>query len=311
MKDKKILITGGAGAIGSNLARRLSQDNQIIILDDLSSGYLENIHYNENVNFIRGCITSKHILDKIFEETIDIVFHLAAFFANQNSIDHPKQDLMTNALGTLNLLECARDKGIEKFFYASSSCLGEEILDTPYALTKKLGEEYCSIFHDIFKVPITTLRYYNSYGPGEFPGKYRNVIPNFIFLALKGEDLIITGSGQETRDFTFIEDVIDFTIKAAECKELEGGYLDLGTGIETDIQTLAEKIIEITNSKSKIIYKPKRVWDRVKRRICPVRKIQGLFGVCPEIILEEGLPITISWLEKHLIKNGKNLKLSI
>lgn len=298
MDNKKILITGGAGAIGSNLVRRLNKNNQVTILDDLSSGYMSNIFFNTNVNFIRGDITSDSKLEEAFESGIDIVFHLAACFANQNSVDHPRLDLMTNGLGTLKLLEKAVTYGIEKFVYASSSCTVGETPNTPYAMTKFLGQQYTHFFHTIHNLPTVTVRFYNSYGPGEVPGKYRNVVPNFISKALKGEPLTITGTGYETRDFTYIDDIVTATILAAESNKAVGKSIDIGTGKETKILDLTEKIIKLTNSKSEIIFGSRRGWDTVTGRYSPTEKTEELIGFVPATTLDEGLPTTINWIKQ-------------
>jgi UDP-glucose 4-epimerase len=153
--NKRILVTGGAGAIGSNLVRELLKYScKIVILDDLSSGYIENVPKNSKVEFIKGSVTDNRVLKRVFSKKIHIVFHLAAFFANQNSIEHPDTDLMTNGYGTLNVLQHAKDANVERFVYASSSCVYGDVqsaaieshkdfhLDTPYAITKLLGEYY-------------------------------------------------------------------------------------------------------------------------------------------------------------------------
>ncbi len=299
MKDKKILITGGAGAIGSNLAHRLSENNQVVILDDLSSGNIDNVYFNENVIFIRGDITIDSSLDDAFEYGVDIVFHLAAFFANQNSCEHPEVDLMTNGLGTLKLIRKAAKEKVEKFIYASSSCTVGAMPKTPYALTKHLGEQYVQLYQYYGLLPSVSLRYYNNYGPGEMPGQYRNVIPNFIDKALKGEDLVITGDGRETRDFTFVEDTVTASILAAKYDNNTGRNIDIGTGKPIKILYLAEKIIEFTNSKSRIVFRDKRKWDTIINRCCNTQSMEEILGFAPTTTLEEGLPITINWLKQR------------
>jgi len=215
-RDKTILVTGGAGAIGSNLTRRLAElGAQVIILDDLSSGVRWNVPSLPGILFVEGDILDEVKLKRVFFERPQIVFHLAAFFANQNSVDHPERDLMVNGMGTLRLLEYSVFTGVERFIYASSGCsiygsesplpLREELislhLSTPYQITKMLGELYCNFFYHHYGLKVVKPRFFNSYGPGEVPGQYRNVIPNFIYLALQGQPLPITGTGEETRDF--------------------------------------------------------------------------------------------------------------
>jgi nucleoside-diphosphate-sugar epimerase len=297
MINKKILITGGAGAIGSNLARKLSENNKVIIVDNLSSGYFKNIYLNGNTKFFDCDINDD--LRHIFAKKIDIIFHLAAFFANQNSIEHPEKDLETNGKGTLRLLELAKRYEVDKFIYASSSCTIGEMPKTPYVATKFLGERYVNLYQYHKAMDTVILRYYNNYGPGEVPGIYRNVIPNFISRALRGEDLIITGDGRDTRDFTFVEDLITATILAAESDKTIGEVINIGTGHPTKIKILAEKIIEHTKSKSKIVFGERRSWDTTLNRCCNTLKMKELLDYLPSTPLDEGLPITIDWLKKR------------
>jgi UDP-glucose 4-epimerase len=224
-QGKVLLVTGGAGAIGSNLTAALAQAGAkcVLVLDNLSSSCEWNVPARGNVMFVRGDVTDDRTLKRVFFEKPDVVFHLAAFFANQNSVDYPEKDLATNGMGTLKLLQYATLAGVHRFVYASSGCsvygssaplpLREEFmsmnLSTPYQITKMLGELYCNFFHDHYGLPVVKPRFFNSYGPGEVPGQYRNVIPNFIYWAMKGQVLPITGTGQETRDFTYVGDLVD------------------------------------------------------------------------------------------------------
>jgi nucleoside-diphosphate-sugar epimerase len=210
-QDSTILITGGAGAIGSNLCRKLSSFDvkKVIILDNLSSSYEWNIHKADNVMFVKGDILDDAILKRVFKEQPEYVFHLAAHFANQNSVDNPEKDLMINGLGILKVLQYAQMTGVKRFVYSSSGCgvYGLESkmpfeehdvsihLHTPYQVTKLLGELYTNYFYVLYKLPIVNARFFNSYGPGEVPGKYRNVIPNFFYWAMNGQPLPITGEG--------------------------------------------------------------------------------------------------------------------
>ena len=205
---KRVLVTGGSGAIGSNLASALVECGaQVIILDDLSSSERWNVPSSPNVLFVEASILDDVALKRVFFEKPDVVCHLAAFFANQNSVDYPERDLEVNGVGTLRLLQYASLAGVERFVYASSGCsiygsdaplpLREEFismhLSTPYQITKMVGELYCNFFYNHYGLKVVKPRFFNSYGPGEVPGQYRNVIPNFIFWAMKGLPLPITG----------------------------------------------------------------------------------------------------------------------
>lgn len=321
MQGKIILITGGAGAIGSNLALALARQNKVIVIDDLSSGHLSNVENVQAINdfeFIKGSILDFKLLKDVFEKNkIDVVFHLASFFANQNSIDHPELDLQVNGLGTLKLLEFCKHYEINKFVYASSSCIyasqHTELKEgvsvegnnnsTPYAITKYLGETYTKFYSDKYNLNSTVLRYFNSYGPGEYPGKYRNVIPNFIARALDDEDLIITGTGSETRDFTFVDDIVNGTILAGE-SAIDFTF-NIGSSTKITIKELAKKIIKKTNSKSKILYKGKRDWDKTKHRCSNIDNAKSLLGYIPVIDLDQGLDKTIQWFLNNNLKEER------
>lgn len=304
----KILITGGAGAIGSNLANyMLSKDSHVIVIDDLSSGFKENLP--SQVTFYKGSILDESLLDRIFQEhKIDYVFHLAALFANQNSVEHPDIDLQVNGLGTLKILEKSKHYHIKKVIYTSSSCVygGMPImddkkplhgkLDTPYAITKLLGEQYCQFFSSLHGLDTAIVRLFNAYGPGEKPGQYRNVIPNMLLKAIKGESLIITGTGNETRDFTFIEDVVYGIAQAGFCQTKPGEVFNLGSGVPTTIQALVEIINGIANNNSPIIYQPRRDWDHIAHRVADIQKARDLIGFAPKTQLENGVKKTYDWL---------------
>ncbi len=305
------LVTGGAGAIGSNLVRRLlAEGHQVDIIDDLSSGYLDNIP--EGANFINVDISDSKTLDDLFSSNRwDYIFHLAALFANQNSVEHPLRDLHVNGEATLTIAKHAvkmSKKGmLKRIFYASSSCVygafsgtahEETKLDpeTPYAMTKLLGEQYLRFYHHNEELPLTVFRYFNSYGPGEKPGMYRNVIPNFVNLALKNQPLTITGTGDETRDFTFIEDVIECMILAMNSEKAIGEVYNIASGKQTKIRDLAETIISLSASRSQIEYKPRRSWDGVLSRCGDISKAHSHLGYSPKIVLREGLIPTIEWI---------------
>ncbi len=314
-RGKRILVTGGAGAIGANLARQLCESGAslVIVLDDLSSGYRWNLPVERNLMFVQGNILDEVILKRVFFEQPHIVFHLAAFFANQNSIDHPEHDLMTNGMGTLRLLEYSQLAGIERFVYASSGCsiygssaplpLREEFmsmnLSTPYQITKMLGELYCNFFYNNFKLPVVKTRFFNSYGPGEVPGQYRNVIPNFIYWALQGKPLPLTGTGDETRDFTYVEDIVDGLLRAGYYSQAVGQEMNLASGAETRIADLAQWVNELTGNKSGIYFLQRRKWDTKSRLLASVDRAGQLLGYKPVTPFREGLENTVAWFRGH------------
>ncbi len=311
---KTILVTGGAGAIGSNLCRRLAElGAQVIILDDLSSGVRWNIPSLPGVLFVEGDILDEVKLKRVFFERPQIVFHLAAFFANQNSVDHPERDLMVNGLGTLRMLEYSVFTGVERFIYASSGCsiygsesplpLREEFmsmhLSTPYQITKMLGELYCNFFYNHYGLKVVKPRFFNSYGPGEVPGQYRNVIPNFIYWAMKGLPLPITGTGEETRDFTYVGDIVDGLLRCGVMESAIGQEFNLASGRETRIIDLAHMINEATGNTAGIRFARRRKWDTKSRLLASIDKARELIGYEPHTPFEEGLQHTIEWFRNH------------
>lgn len=263
-RGKTILVTGGAGAIGGNLVRTLGAlgAGLVVVLDDLSAGVRWNVPALANVLFVEGSILDEVELKRVFFEGPELVFHLAALFANQNSIDHPETDLMVNGLGTLKLLQYARLSGVRRFIYASSGCsiygsaaplpLTEEYmslhLSSPYQITKMLGELYGNFFHQHYDLAVVQARLFNSYGPGEMPGQYRNVIPNFIYWAMQGQALPITGSGEETRDFTYVGDIVDGLLRAGFAEAAVGQEFNLAAGQETRILDLAHMINDLVGN---------------------------------------------------------------
>jgi len=312
MTDETCVVTGGAGAIGSRLVRRLLREGarSVIVIDNLSSGYLWLLPRDGRVQCLEADVANLCELD--LSVSAPVVFHLAAFFANQNSIEHPFQDLHTNGRGTLAALLWARQNRAKKFVYASAGCsiaghgLTEPIredmpvslhLDTPYQITKALGEFYCNYFHE--HVPTVRCRFFNSYGPGELPGRYRNVIPNFIWWALHDEPLVITGSGQETRDFIFVEDLVDGLMRAAQTPEAVGQAFNLGTGTETCIADLARLVIEATGSRSQIEFAPRRPWDRSTHRQADIAHARAVLGFRPAVSLREGLARAVEWFRQN------------
>jgi len=309
---KTILITGGAGCIGSNLVRTLVKANaeKIVVLDDLSSSSRWNLPEYPRVTLVNGSVLSEENLKRAFFEKPQYVFHLAAHFANQNSVDHPETDLMVNGLGTLRVLQYANLARVEKFVFASSGCsvygshaplpLKEDFvslhLDTPYQIHKLLGELYCNYFRNYYGLPVAIARYFNVYGPGEAPGKYRNVIPNFMWWALHKRPLPITGTGKETRDFTFVEDIVDGTLRIGMIKEAVGEAINLASETETKVIDLANWINELTGNEAGLVLKPRRDWDQVVKRRASIQKARRILGYEPKTDIKSGLRRTYKWI---------------
>ncbi len=314
-KGKTVLVTGGAGAIGSNLTRALGElgVKLVLVLDNLSSAVRWNVPSLPNVMFIEGSILDEVELKRVFFERPDLVFHLAALFANQNSIDHPETDLLVNGLGSLKLLQYAHLAGVKRFIYASSGCsiygsnaplpLTEEFmslhLSSPYQITKMLGELYCNFFQHHYELWVVKARFFNSYGPGEMPGQYRNVIPNFIYWAMRGEPLPITGTGEETRDFTYVGDIVDGLLRAGYFQAAVGQEFNLASGRETSIINLAGMINEQVGNKAGVNFAPRRKWDTKPRLLASVDRAGQLIGYKPHATFESGLRNTVAWFREN------------
>lgn len=319
-EGKKILVTGGAGAIGSRLVRKLLElDAFVIVLDNLSSGYTWNLPQNDNMLFVKGDTSNDIDLKRIFNEKPEIIFHLAAFFANQNSVDYPEEDLKTNGLGTLKLMEyAALYNKIERFVYASSGCsiypsdapmpYKEELttmyLSSPYQVTKMLGELYGNYFYKQYGLPFVKARFFNSYGPGEVPGQYRNVIPNFIYWAIKGEKLPITGTGEETRDFIYADDIVGGLLRLGYFEVAIGEAFNLAVGREIKIKYLADTINKLVGNDAGVKYLSRRKWDTKPRILASNIKAKEKLGFNPDSDFEKGLKVVIRWFKD----NWKNIE---
>ncbi len=319
-ENKVILVTGGAGCIGSNLSKKISElgAKKVLILDDLSSAYEWNVPKAKNVLFVKGSILDDEILKHVFKERPEYVFHLAAHFANQNSVDNPEVDLMVNGLGTLKVLQYAHHMNVKRFVYSSSGCgvygLDSKMpfeehdisisLHTPYQVTKLLGELYTNYFQNLYDLPIVNARFFNVYGPGEVPGKYRNVIPNFFYWARSGQALPITGDGNETRDWTYVDDIINGLLVMGIKDEAIGEAINLGSGKEHKVIELAHIINRLTDNDAGIEYLERRNWDVKHRLLSSIEKAKKLLDYKPMMSFEDGLKKVHKWF----IEKWENIK---
>ncbi|MCX8084996.1 MAG: NAD-dependent epimerase/dehydratase family protein [Calditerrivibrio sp.] len=319
-EGRNILVTGGAGAIGSNLIIALSKlvgaKGKIVVLDNLSSIKIKdpwNVTPLPNIMFVLGDVRNDVDLKRVFKEDISIVFHLAAFFANQNSVDYPEISAEVDIIGQIKLLEYARLGKVEKFIYASSGCaiygsypqlpLKEDFismhLTTPYQINKMTGEMYCNFYLHHYGLPIVNCRFFNSYGPGEVPGQYRNVIPNFIYWSMKGFPLPITGTGEETRDFTYVLDLVQGLVKAGYYEKAIGENFNLAAGREISIKDMAQLVIETTGNRSGLIFKERRKWDTKPRLLASISKAEELINYKPIIDFKDGFNKNIEWFKDN------------
>lgn len=314
-KDKQILVTGGAGCIGSNIAKALikAEAARVTIVDDLSAAEKWNVPVAHNVVFIKGNILDEELLKRVFSKSLDFVFHLAAHFANQNSVDNPETDLMVNGLGTLKVLQYSHMTKVGKFVFASSGCsvYGSQAplplkegfvslnLDTPYQITKLLGEIYCNFFYNYYGLPVAIARYFNVFGPGEIPGTYRNVIPNFIWHALHNRPLPITGTGEETRDFTFVDNIVDGTLRLGVVSEAIGDAFNLASETETKVIDVANLVNEITGNNNGVKLVARREWDKITRRRASIEKAKKVLGYEPRIEISDGIRKVYDWIVEN------------
>lgn len=300
------VITGGAGFIGSYIAESLINNGcSVTVIDNLTTGRISNITHLINdgqLQFIEGSVTDRHLLQKVFRGS-EVVFHQAAIPSVPRSISNPISTHEANATGTLNVLVTARDASIRKVIYASSSSVygdlpalpkrenAEEKPLSPYAVSKLAGEHYCRVFNQVYGLATACLRYFNVYGPRQDPNsEYAAVIPQFISAILADKSPIIYGDGEQTRDFTFVQDVVAANILASTSDAT--GVFNIGSGQRISITDLANIIIKLTDRDDIIpVYENERTGD-IKHSLADISKSKT-FGYSPSYSLNDGLQLTI------------------
>ena len=307
----KYIVTGGAGFIGSHIVEELAQQqHEVIILDNLFSGKMENIRpfmKKKNVTFVKDSITDLSVLKKIFEDA-DGIFHDGAIASVPRSIANPLASNEANVTGTLNVLIAARDCGVRKVVFASSSSVygntptlpkREDMTPTPlspYAVSKLTGEHYMKVFSEVYGFKTLSLRYFNVFGPRQDPkSEYAAVIPRFITKILCHESPTIYGDGGQTRDFTYVKDVVQANIRAMESDAQ--GVFNVAYCKRIDLNELAYIIMEITGITVPLLYEPPRAGD-VRDSLADITRAQEAFGYAPEYTVKTGLKETISWYRK-------------
>ena len=311
------LITGGAGFIGSNIVHHLVQNNEsVVVLDNLSTGNLSNLEpVLKKIRFIEGDIRDLSTLQQAFKG-VDYVLHQAALRAVGRSIDDPVETNGNNITGTLNVLVAARDNQVKRIVYASSSSVYGTIKEeynvetlvpspeSPYALTKLTGEHYCRIFSHLYGLETVTLRYFNVFGPHQDPeSKYSAVIPIFIDNLLRNKAPEIHWDGNQSRDFTFVGNVVQANIKAATTKNLKPGEAyNIGNGENTSINQLLTMLQELLGVSLMPKRSEKRAGD-IYRTHASIDKAKRDLGYEPAVSFYEGLKSSIAWYQSHLRKS--------
>jgi nucleoside-diphosphate-sugar epimerase len=322
------LVTGGAGFVGANLVREALRQGaaRLVVVDNLLSAERENLPTDSRVDFVPGSIADDGVLGALGDE-FDHVFHLATYHGNQSSIANPLADHDNNLITTLKLFERLRAfRRLRKVVYAASGCtLAPHTfdhaqatvedgpvpldLDSPYQISKVVGEFYSVYYHTQHGLPTVRARFQNVYGPGEILGAgewrgtpatvWRNVTPTFVYRALKGQPLTVENGGVATRDFIYVDDIVRGLILCATMGQ-PGEVYNLASGVETSILDLATLINQSTRNPAPLDFRPRREWDRSGKRFGSTEKAKRALGFEAHVALYEGLRRTIDWTQEHL-----------
>jgi UDP-glucose 4-epimerase len=304
---RRVLVTGGAGFVGGALVRRLvDMGARVTVLDDLFTGKAETIP--TGAQFVEGSVTDQALVRELVAAH-SLVFHMAA----RNiiaSTKNPRDDFETNIGGTLNVLMAANESRPDRVVYTSSTSvygnprtipINEDdglVLLSPYAVSKLGGENYCMAFYESYGLPVSVVRYSNVYGPGQRPDNpYCGVVSKFFASAIAGEPMLIHGDGEQTRDFTFIDDAVDATLLTAVHPRAEGEVFNVGTGIEMSVNQLAAGIARAVGRDVAINHIDRRDIDNIRRRVVNIEKIRRMLHWAPQVTLEKGLASTAIWLQ--------------
>ena len=305
----KVVVTGGAGFIGSHIVEYWSGENaDISVLDNLRSGYRKNLEGFKSVNFIEGSINDKSLVDEVLRRA-NYVFHLAAMVSVPESVENPYECVDVNVKGLLNVLEACVKNNVKKIVFSSSAAVyGDDPVlpktvnlkpqpQSPYGITKLDGEYYLQMFNREYGLGAVSLRYFNVFGPRQDPkSQYAAAVPIFIYKALKNEDIIIHGDGEQTRDFIFVKDVVQANILAATNEKVNGVF-NVANEKTITINELAKKIIEIAGSKSKIIYSEERPGD-IKHSLASIKETREWLSFNPKHDLETALRETVEFFKR-------------
>jgi nucleoside-diphosphate-sugar epimerase len=314
-KGVSVLVTGGAGFIGSNLVEKLVQlGAKVRVLDDFSTGKQENIAHllkRGAIELIEGSLTEPEVVKRAVSG-VEFVFHQGAIPSVVRSVEDPLTTHQVNTTGTLLLLLTCRDAGVRRVIFASSSSVygdtptlpkREDMTPnpkSPYALSKLVGEHLCRLFWELYGLETVSLRYFNIFGPRQDPtSQYAAVIPRFITSLLRNEPPTIYGDGEQTRDFTFVENCVQANLLAATKPNIAGEVFNVGAGKQTSVNELFRLIRSLVGADHiEPIYAPPRPGD-VRHSLADITKARQLLGYEPSVSLEEGLRITVEWFRRN------------
>ena len=305
---RRILVTGGAGFVGGALTRKLVDAGaRVTVLDDLFTGKAESIP--TRAEFVKGSVADAKLVDELVEAN-SLVFHLAA----RNiiaSTSNPRDDFETNIGGTLNILMAARASKVDRIVYSGSTSIygnprsipiNEDdsfVLLSPYAVSKLGGENYCQVFYESYGRPTAVVRFSNVYGPGQRPDNpYCGVVSKFLADAHAGLPLSVHGDGEQTRDYTYIDDAVEATMLAAIRPRAEGEIFNVGTGIETSVNGLGLAIGRALGVEVELHHIDRRDIDNIRRRVVNIEKARRMLRWTPQVTLETGLARTAEWFVK-------------
>ena len=307
------VVTGGAGFIGSHIAASLVESGaKVRIIDNLSTGYEKNVQaIGPGVDFIKGDVGDEQLLKKALSD-VELIFHEAAIPSVPRSVDRPSETHQASVDATFKLLLAARDHKVRRMIYAaSSSAYGDQpelpkredmrpAPLSPYAVAKLVGEYYCQVFTRVYGLETVSLRYFNVFGPRQDPtSQYSGVISRFMSALLNGEQPVIYGDGEQSRDFTYISNVVDANLRAAESRSAVGEIINIANGDRTTLNELLEAMKVVTR-KPKVTarHEQTRAGD-VRDSLADLTQARTLLGYVPQVNLEDGLRLTLEWWEKN------------
>jgi len=304
--SKQYLVTGGAGFIGSHIVRRLvAQGEQVRVVDNFSTGTPARLKdVRQSIDLICGDLADEQISETAVRG-IDYVLHQAAIPSVQRSITDPTATNRANVTATLNLLECCREANVRRFVYAaSSSAYGDaatlpkvESMPvnplSPYALQKWVGEHYCKLYHRLYGLETISLRYFNVFGPVQDPhSEYSAVIPKFITALLTKNPITVYGDGEQSRDFTYVENVVQANLLAAEASSVSGNMCNIGCGERVSLNTLIRLLEQNIGVKAEVTYAEPKPGD-VRHSLADIAEARRVLGYVPKVMLNEGLKRTV------------------